>query len=170
MQMSRAMCVIFCSAATACAGPAGTTVDGAPAFDSSTAGAQPTLPTPTGVCPTLINGDVTFAPAGMAPRKVKLALNPAVGSAPSSLLIYWHASGSSPLEAAYALGATQTTITAAGGIVASPYSDDAAGQFEWFIVNNSPNLDDFLLADELVACLHAAQRSASIRPGFTAWG
>ncbi len=120
--------------------------------------AAPVLPAATGTCPAIAAGDVTFAPAGIAPRKVKLALDPAAASATGELVIYWHATGSSPAEAGYALGTTQQAIIARGGIVATPYSDDAAGQFEWFLVNNSPRLDDFLVADEIVACLAAAHR------------
>ena len=158
MQTSLVTCLFLVGAATACSGTANSTVDGGPTSDGATTAVSPTLPTSTGTCPTLVNGDVTFAPAGMTPRKVKLAFNPTAANNRGSLLIYWHATGSSPLEAAYALGATQTAILAAGGVVASPYSDDAAGQFEWFIVNQSAKQDDFLLADEIVACLHAAQR------------
>ncbi len=124
---------------------------------SSPSTTAPVIPTPTGTCPTIANGDVTFAPAGMPPRKVKLALDAASTTA-GPLVIYWHATGSAPAEAAYSLGATQATITHAGGVVAAPYADTTAGQFEWFIVNNSPKLDDFLLADEIVGCLAAAHR------------
>lgn len=126
--------------------------------DGMTNTAQPALPTPTGTCPTLANGDVTFAPAGMAPRKVKLTFDANKASDQAPLLLYWHATGSGTFEANYALGNTQNAFVASGGIIAVPYSDDTAGQFEWFIVNQSPKLDDFLLADEIVACLHAAQR------------
>ena len=159
MQFSKAACLFIVSATVACSGAATSTVDGPVAIvDGPVATAMPILPTSTGTCPTLVNGDVTFAPAGMTPRKVKLALNPAATTNRGSLLIYWHATGSSPMEAAYALGPTQTAILAAGGVVATPYSDDTAGQFEWFIVNQSAKQDDFFLADEIVACLHAAQR------------
>ena len=51
---------------------------------------------------------------------------------------------------------TEATITDAGGIVATPYADATAGQFEWFIVNQSPKQDDFLVADEVVGCLAQA--------------
>jgi hypothetical protein len=119
-------------------------------------GAEPTIPQPTGTCPAIVNGDVTFAPAGIPPRKVKLAIDTVSDS--GELVIYWHATGSSPVEAAYALGATLGEITHAGGIVATPYSDDTAGTFEWFIVNGSPKLDDFLVADEIVGCLAQAHR------------
>ena len=124
--------------------------------DDPPVGVAPALPSPSGTCPELVNGDVTFAPAGMPPRKVKLAFDPAVETK-HELVIYWHATGSSPLEAAYSLGDTLGAITARGGIVATPYSDDAAGTFEWFIVNQSPKQDDFLLADEIVGCLAEAE-------------
>ncbi len=103
-----------------------------------------------------MNGDVTFAPAGMPPRKVKIAMDASKTGGP--LILYWHATGSNPNEAAYALGATEQQITGAGGIVAAPYPDPDAGQFEWFIVNKSGSTrqDDFMLADEIVGCLAQA--------------
>jgi predicted esterase len=116
----------------------------------------PVLPTPTGTCPTIAPGDVTFAPAGIAPRKVNLAFDPTKVGHQSQLIFYWYATGSSTLEAAYSLGSTETTIEQAGGIVATPYADPTAGEFEWFIVNQSPKLDDFLVADEVVGCLAQA--------------
>jgi poly(3-hydroxybutyrate) depolymerase len=116
----------------------------------------PVLPTPTGTCPTIAPGDVTFAPAGIAPRKVNLAFDPTKVGKQSQLIFYWYATGSSTLEAAYSLGSTETTIEQAGGIVATPYADPSAGEFEWFIVNMSPKLDDFLVADEVVGCLAQA--------------
>jgi len=150
--------VMLISILAACGSPAntdGSDAAGSGAGDAPPGAAAPTLPAPTGTCPTLANGDVTFAPAGMPPRKVKLALDPAkIGHGP--LILYWHATGSSPLEAAYSLGSTLQTITTAGGIVATPYADPTAGQFEWFIVNKSTKQDDFLLADEIVGCLAQA--------------
>ena len=128
----------------------------APKADGDTA-LGPAIPASSGACPQIVNGDVTFSPAGMPPRKVKLALI-AGATSPGPLLLYWHATGSSPNEASYALGTTQSAIMADGGIIASPYSDDAAGTFEWFVVNGSPREDDFLLADEIVACLVEAGR------------
>lgn len=125
---------------------------------SSSANEEPTIPAPTGVCPAIVSGDVTFAPAGIPPRKVKLTLDPRAAREDASLLFYWHATGSSPREAAYSLGSAQAGFTSHGGIVAAPYADPSAGQFEWFIVNRSPKLDDFLVADEIVACLVQAHR------------
>jgi poly(3-hydroxybutyrate) depolymerase len=123
----------------------------------------PKLPSPSGTCPAIVPGDVTFAPAGMPPRKVKLAFDPAQKSAKAPLLFYWHATGSSPDEAAYSLGATEGELTKSGGVVAAPYADPTAGTFEWFIVNQSPKLDDFVLADEIVACLAADGRVDATR-------
>ena len=148
-------------ALAACGGSSGAGVDGPgtdTASDAPGASNVPVIPTPTGTCPTLVNGDVTFAPAGIPPRTVKLALNPSAASDHGELVIYWYATGSSTLEAAYSLGATQQTIIDAGGIVATPQADPTAGQFEWFIVNQSPKQDDFIVADEIVGCLAQAHR------------
>lgn len=117
----------------------------------------PRTPQPTGTCPVLASGDVTFAPAGIPPRKVKLALD-LTHAGVGPLILYWHATGSSTLEPPFALGATLDAITAAGGVVAAPHSDPAAGVFEWFIVNGNPKLDDFILADEIIGCIAKADR------------
>lgn len=149
----------------ACGGGAsgnGTGDDVGPGPDAGSANADgaiinsvtPTIPTPTGTCPTLATGDVTFAPAGMAPRKVKLDLPD--HAAPGQLIFYWYATGSGTFESGYSLGSTLSAITGAGGTVATPYADPSAGQFQWFIVNQSPKQDDFLLADEVVGCLSQA--------------
>jgi predicted esterase len=135
------------------------TPDVAVAIDAPVVAGKPTLPQPTGTCPAIANGDVTFAPAGIPPRKVKLA----IGAGGGPLVLYWHATGSSPAEARYALGATHDTIVADGGVIATPYSDAAAGTFEWFVVNGSAKLDDFVLADEIVACLVKAEKIDSMR-------
>ena len=129
--------------------------DAAIAVDAAIA-ARPAIPAATGTCPPIGNGDVIFAPAGMPPRKVKLAIGSS--ATPGPLVLYWHATGSGVGEASYALGATHAAIVADGGVIATPYSDAAAGTFEWFIVNQSARADDFLLADEIVACLVAANR------------
>ncbi|MFT3692163.1 MAG: hypothetical protein QM831_03415 [Kofleriaceae bacterium] len=124
--------------------------------DSGSGAAVPKIPTPTGTCPEIKNGDVTFAPAGMPSRKVNLALDESKPN--GELVIYWYATGSGTFEAAYSLGDTEKTITDAGGVVATPYADASAGTFEWFIVNQSTKQDDFLLADEIVGCLVQAGR------------
>jgi predicted esterase len=119
---------------------------------------QPSIPAPTGTCPELVNGDVTFAPIGMAPRKVRLALD-ANRTTPGALVLYWHATFSGPEEAKYSLGATHDLLVQDGGVIAAPYSDDAAGTFEWFVLSNSSTrMDDFMLANEIVGCLVEAGR------------
>ncbi len=127
--------------------------DAATAVDAPAGTVMPKLPAATGACPAIVPGDVTFAPAGIPARKVKLTFDPAAATGSGPLVVYWHATGSAVGEAAHALGQTAMAITSAGGIIAAPYSDPAAGQFEWFVVNGSAKLDDFVLADEIVACL-----------------
>lgn len=110
------------------------------------------LPTPTGACPSFANGNAIFSPAETAERTVKLWVgdNPQPGG---MLVIYWHAYGSDPAEAAYTLSMPVIdAILADGGVVAAPYPADDVGEFPWFVVNNSPRLDDMLLGDEIVAC------------------
>lgn len=155
MTTPRPLCLLVLVAACGGDGDARSTPD-AQAPDATLA-AAPSVPTPTGTCPQLASGDVTFAPAGQAPRRVRLLLGTSAAT-PGPLVLYWHATGSSPAEVDYALGATAASWTQAGGVLAAPYADPAAGQFEWFIVNQSPRQDDFVLADEIVGCLVAAGR------------
>ena len=68
------------------------------------------------------------------------------------LILYWYATGSSTAEVEYSLNTTLATIEATGGIVVAPEADPNAGEFEWYIVNGSSKLDDFEVADEIVAC------------------
>ncbi len=112
----------------------------------------PVLPTSTGTCPTFASGMATFAPAGIAARQAQIFMTDAAKTMHGPLIFYWYATGSSTAEVDYSLGATLATIEAAGGIVVAPVADPSAGQFEWFIVNGSPKLDDFLVADEIAAC------------------
>jgi hypothetical protein len=110
------------------------------------------LPTPTGACPSFASGNMTFSPAGIDERSVKLWVgdNPQPGG---MLVIYWHAYGSDPIEAEYNLsGPVIDAILDQGGVVAAPYKADDVGEFPWFVVNNSPRPDDMLLGDEIVAC------------------
>jgi predicted esterase len=137
-----------------------TTTTGAPATtgtgDDSTGDVPevppPTLPTPTGTCPELVDGEVMFAPAGIAPRGVRLWMSDAALEQDGPLVFYWHGTGSQPLEATYGLGADFIDqVVAQGGIIAAPTSDPAAGQFPWFLVLGTEQ-DDLLVADEVVAC------------------
>ncbi len=169
--------LLLCSLLTACAADPMTTDDDGATDDAATDDAttddgttddaatddglpeagRATLPAPTGTCPTIVDGEVTFAPAGMPPRRVVLSLD-AARTAAGPLLFYWHATGSLPGEADFALSQSAAAFQTAGGVIAAPVSDATAGQFEWFIVNGSSKQDDFLLADEIVACLALAGR------------
>ena len=161
----RTLAIVLVSAA-ACSSPSGE--PGAPDAggpgpgdvappDGPGGSAAPRLPAPTGTCPTIVPGDVTFAPAGIPPRKVKLSFD-AAASGPGELVLYWHATGSGTFEAQYSLGDTATAIEERGGVIAAPTSDPAAGTFEWFVTQQNGRQDDFLLADEVVACLAQAGR------------
>jgi predicted esterase len=114
---------------------------------------EPTmLPTPTGTCPELVDGDVTFSPAGIEPRDVRLWMSDAAATMDGPLVFHWHGTGSQPLEAQYGLGAKYIDqVVAQGGIIAAPHHDPAAGQFPWFLVAGTQE-DDLLLADEVLAC------------------
>jgi predicted esterase len=111
------------------------------------------LPRPTGACPTLVAGDVTFAPAGIPARGVRIWIGPAASTSDGPLVFYWHGTGSSPAEAVHGLGQqTIDEIVAAGGIVAAPYADPAAGTFPWFLTASRTRMDDLVVADEVLAC------------------
>ena len=114
--------------------------------------APPQLPTPSGNCPSFTTGNVQLTPDGQPTRTVKLWA-PAEPKPGGLLLIYWHAYGSAPDEAAYTLSQPVIdAILAEGGVVAAPYSSDESGEFPWFVVNGSDRDDDMLVADEIVAC------------------
>lgn len=110
------------------------------------------LPTATGTCPTLADGDVVFAPAGVEPRSVRVWMSDAAATMDGPLVFYWHGTGSAPQEALYGLGADLVPqILAMGGIVVAPAHDPAAGDFPWFLVVGDRE-DDLLLADDILAC------------------
>ncbi len=135
-----------------------TTDSGSPALDGSAStdaagnAASPTLPSPTGACPTFANGTVTFSPAGIPARGAQVYMSSAAATMHGPLILYWYATGSSTAEVEYSLNTALATIEATGGIVVAPQADPNAGEFEWYFVNGSPKLDDFLVADEIVAC------------------
>jgi poly(3-hydroxybutyrate) depolymerase len=129
-----------------------TSNDASASGDAAGNGATPTLPSSTGACPTFANGTVTFSPAGIAARSAQVYMSSAAATMHGPLIIYWYATGSSTAEVEYSLNTTLATIEATGGIVVAPQADPNAGEFEWYIVNGSSKLDDFLVADEIVAC------------------
>ncbi|MCP4676168.1 MAG: hypothetical protein GY854_11805 [Deltaproteobacteria bacterium] len=122
--------------------------------DGDADGLKPTdLPTPTGTCPDFKAGDVTFSPANIQERKVRIWMSDAANTKDGPLVFYWHGTGSNPnMEVPGGLGnQVMNQIKAEGGIIAAPYHDTAAGQFPWFLVTGN-RTDDLLVADEVLAC------------------
>jgi predicted esterase len=135
---------------SASAAPAATPSDAAaPAKTSPDAKA---LPTATGTCPAFTTGKNTFAPAGIAPRDVLLTIGAEADAKDGPLVFFWHGAGGDPSEAAGALGPAVAGVTSAGGIVAAPYHDPAAGDLPWFLSTGGTRDDDLRLADEILAC------------------
>ena len=111
------------------------------------------LPTPTGTCPDFIDGTVSFDPAGVEPRDVRIWISNAAGELDGPLVFYWHAYTSQPEEAAYGLQqAAIDDILARGGMVVAPASDPNSGQFPWYQIGGTGLEYDQLLADEILAC------------------
>jgi predicted esterase len=112
------------------------------------------LPKPTGACPEFAKGTLTFAPTGIAARKVDVWVDPAAAKAGGGpIVLVWHGMGGSASDATYILGSKQiTAITKAGGVVASLHEDPAAGQFPWWAGMGGNRMDDMLVADEIVGC------------------
>lgn len=72
------------------------------------------------------------------------------------LIFYWHGTGASPSEAVVGLSqATIDAVTAAGGVVAAPYSDPDSYILPWFLTGAfgaTGRDDDLRVADEVLAC------------------
>jgi predicted esterase len=123
---------------------------------SSTSGADEPepgwLPTPSGPCPELVDGNVTFSPAGIEPRPVRLWMSEAARTMAGPLVFYWHGAGSRPEEALVGLDpAFVAEVVDQGGIIAAPHSDPASGQFPWYLTTGTEE-HDLLVADEVLAC------------------
>ncbi|HTU57657.1 MAG TPA: hypothetical protein VMF89_04470, partial [Polyangiales bacterium] len=116
------------------------------AIDAGANPRSPTVPAKTGSCPQFVSGDVNFAPAGVATRKVRLWVG-TTGGGP--LVIYWHSTNNQPIEAENsALAGVITQITAAGGVVAAPYTGANDGAYPWL----DTTTESLKIADEIVAC------------------
>jgi hypothetical protein len=131
-------------AAQAGAGGGGTVSDG-----------KPVLPAAPANCPMLKNGAVANFPRASGTNvPVTIYIDPSAKSKPAPggpLIIYWHATLSSPAEVLQGFGqANITAVTAAGGVVAAPATTACSGctttdDGYWF-------LEDDVVADEIVAC------------------
>ena len=123
------------------------------------------LPTPTAPCPTFANGVVTFCPSGLDTCRDALVVNAdgATGNGPLSL--HWHGTYESPdgiLSWDFAAQTLASMVESEGGLMVLPYADPASVNrpgvpFPWWVVcgdygTECDRLDDFIFADEIVAC------------------
>jgi predicted esterase len=138
------------TAATSGSGGAG---GGAASGTGGSAVPQPIVPPVTGTCPEFVEGSVTFAAAGIAPRSVQMWIGPEAATQSGPLVFYWHGNGSNPNEAPYGIGDAQVAaIKSQGGIIVAPTSDPGSGNFDWHLTAGMGKDDDLILADEIVAC------------------
>jgi predicted esterase len=137
------------------------TPDAAPPADAATTVEPPAHTTPdaallpkvTGTCPAFAQGKATFAPSGIQPREVMLTVSDAAKTKDGPLVFFWHGTGGDPSEAGAAFSSTtMKELLDAGGIVAAPYHDDAAGQLPWFLSLGGDRDDDLKVMDEVLAC------------------
>jgi hypothetical protein len=106
----------------------------------------PDPPTPKGTCPEFKQGNVMFGD-----RETVISMSSAAQSMSGPLIIYWYATGGSPIEAQRGLPVDD--ITAEGGIVVAPVDVPEAGTFPWL-----SQLDQHdALFDEILGC--AAQKT-----------
>ncbi len=143
--------------ATAAAPEAGVAAPDASAAPASRSTVDPQfLPKVTGTCPDFYaggtGGKVSFNPDGKA-RDVQIWVSDAAKTKDGPLVFFWHGAGGSPMEASGALSSSVVSaITAAGGVVAAPYHDPAAGQLPWFLALGGSQEDDLRVMDEVLAC------------------
>lgn len=146
--------------------------------DTSTTGLDPVgpeLPVPTADCPDIIDGDVSFHPAGLdSPRDVRIWVDlDTAQQADGPVVFYWHGTGGSPQEALTGIGELGIQeILDLGGIVIAPTHDPMAGIFPWWLVLSETD-DDLQLADEVLACAReqiGVDASRIYAAGFSAGG
>lgn len=155
-----------------------TTTDTSTTSTTSTTGVDPVapeLPVPTADCPDIVDGDVSFHPAGLdSPRDVRIWVDlDAAEQADGPVVFYWHGTGGSPQEALTGIGDLGIQeILDLGGIVIAPTHDPMAGIFPWWLVLSETD-DDLLLADEVLACAReqiGVDASRVYTAGFSAGG
>jgi hypothetical protein len=133
----------------------GSGTNGSAGSVATSGGSAPKIPDAPAMCPTFTNGGVARIPRAsgtMVP--VTIYIDPAAKSKPAPggpLIIYWHATASSPVEVTSGFGmANITAVTAAGGVVAAPATTACNGctttdDGYWFE-------EDDVVADQIVAC------------------
>jgi hypothetical protein len=138
------------------AGSGGTTGGGAAGGAAPSGGSnEPKIPDPPANCPAFTNGGTVNIPrvsGEMVP--VTIYIDPAAQSKPAPggpLIIYWHATLSSPVEVLQGFGQQNIdAVTAAGGVVAAPATTACNGctttdDGYWFE-------EDDVVADQIVSC------------------
>jgi hypothetical protein len=103
------------------------------------------LPAVTGTCPTIATGTQTFAG-----EPVQIWAGTPTAEQNGPLVLFWYETGGSSSDATFQFGQAQiTAVTSQGGIVASFAKSKGTGtntgDAVWYT-------DDFLTADEVVAC------------------
>jgi poly(3-hydroxybutyrate) depolymerase len=123
------------------------------------------IPDPTAPCPTIEEGVVQFCPAGMDTCRNALVYNAAGANGTGPLALHWHGTFESPdgiMAWDSAAQQIQAMVVRENGLMVLPYADPGAPTrvdtpFPWWVVCGSSGtqcnrLDDFILADEIVAC------------------
>ncbi|MBK6918699.1 MAG: hypothetical protein IPH07_15005 [Deltaproteobacteria bacterium] len=134
----------------------------------STGGDDPSAPPqPTATCPTLVDGTVTFCPAGLAGCRDAVLVGVSTADGGGPLALHWHGTYATPaavLASDSAAIAVHDMTLDEHGVMALPVADaDALARsgnaypYPWWIIcdpteSDCTREDDFLLAREIVAC------------------
>lgn len=155
------------STGEASTGEPGTEEGGSTAGEEST-GTPPQgdIPTPTAPCPEITDGVVEFCPAGLDTCRTARVVNADGADGTGFLSLHWHGTFESPdgvLAWDSAAQAIQARVEAENGLMVLPYADPASPArpetpFPWWVVcghsgTQCDRLDDFIFADEIVACV-----------------
>lgn len=124
------------------------------------------IPQPTAPCPEFVDGAVTFCPASLLECREAVVVNAAGASSAGPLALHWHGTYEWPegiLSWDSAAQAIRSMVIDQDGIMVLPRADpDAPGRignpFPWWVVcadgaSGCNRPDDFILADEIVACV-----------------
>lgn len=123
------------------------------------------LPTPTAPCPEIVDGTVTFCPDALSVCREAVVVNAPDASTSGPLVVHWHGTGETPedlLSWDYATSRIRLMVAAEAGLLVLPRADPASvarpnNPFPWWVVcgdsgSQCSRPDDFILADEIVAC------------------
>lgn len=124
------------------------------------------VPEPTAACPELVDGVVELCPAALLGCREVVVVNAGAATGTGPLAMHWHGTYETPeglLAWDTAAQAIVAMVQTEGGLAVLPRADPAAvarpnNPFPWWVVcgPESPSQctrpDDFILADEVVAC------------------